>query len=95
MGLSNKSNKEKDSYTCYCECKGVFNIFLKLILDKETSQQEKDFFYSHIEEYMPCFQKYNMESPLKEFLNGTVKKKEVPPALITNIQNIISQQHQD
>jgi hypothetical protein len=91
MGLSKKIKTEKDSYTCYCECKEVFNVFLKLILDKETSEKEKDFFYNHVEEYMPCFQKYNMESPLKEFLNGTVKKKEVPASLVSNIQNIISQ----
>lgn len=89
--LSKKSKSEKDSYTCYCECKQVFNVFLKLILDKNTTQQEKEFFYNHIEEYMPCFQKYNMESPLKEFLNGTVKKKEVPTALVNNIKNIIAQ----
>lgn len=64
---------------------------LNLILDDEVSQDQEEFFFSHIEKCMVCFAHYNVEKQIRELLKRKLHKKSIPSELAIEIRNRIVQ----
>jgi len=80
---SEKSRKCLDSEKC-------LNM-LQLILDGEASESEMQYFNTHIEDCMSCFQHYNLEKTIRQVLKTKCEKRPVPVDLIQSIKSKISQ----
>lgn len=64
---------------------------LQLILDGEASESEREYYMSHMEQCMPCYREYNLESAIRQVLKTNIGKKEVPSDLIDCIKSKLNQ----
>ncbi len=62
---------------------------LEIILDEETTQQEKEEYFAHIERCWTCFQNHNLEKNIKELIKSKIDNKPIPKDLILKIQAVI------
>lgn len=51
---------------------------LELILDNESTSEEEDSYFSHIQNCWPCFQHYNLEKAIRELIKTKIEKRDVP-----------------
>ena len=80
-------NKDKTPCNEHAKCMEL----LELILDGEAKDGEKDYYFAHIEQCMPCYRAHNLESAIRTVLKNNVDKKEVPADLVTCIKSKIQE----
>jgi anti-sigma factor (TIGR02949 family) len=64
---------------------------LQLVLDGEASCTEKDYYMHHIEECMPCYRSYNIETEIRNILRSKLEKKNVPLDLVSSIRSKVKE----
>lgn len=64
---------------------------LQLVLDGEASGAEKDYYMHHIEECMPCYRNYNIETEIRNILRSKLEKKAVPTDLVHSIRSKVKE----
>lgn len=88
MGLSNFFNafrKDKEEN----ECMKILGM-LDSVLDEEVSKEQQDAFHNHLEQCMPCYEKYNLDRSVKELLRSRCTHAPVPDNLVEEIRTQIS-----
>jgi anti-sigma factor (TIGR02949 family) len=64
---------------------------LQMILDGETSPQQKDqFLKDHLEQCMPCYKNYHLEVAIRELLKSKCSQH-APQDLVEKIRKQVSQ----
>ena len=66
---------------------------LQFILDGEATEQQRDYFKTHMDHCMPCFKSYELDMKIKELLKTKCCGGEAPNDLIVQIKSQISQSH--
>lgn len=64
---------------------------LQLILDGESSQEQREYFKAHMDHCMPCFKSYQLDMTIKELLKTKCCGGDAPSELVSKIKNQISQ----
>lgn len=64
---------------------------LQLILDGEATPEQEDYFKSHMDKCMPCFNSYSLNMSIKELIKSRCCGDPVPPGLVEQIKMQISQ----
>lgn len=64
---------------------------LYLMVDGEASKEQEDFFQSHIDECISCFDSYQLEKSVKTFLQTKIEQKPVPASLLNDIKNKLNE----
>jgi len=59
---------------------------LEVILDNESTNEEKEKYFEHIDICWTCFENYNIETAIRELLKTKIENKQVPEGLISKIQ---------
>jgi anti-sigma factor (TIGR02949 family) len=77
-----KITGKKQGYCCK-DC--VKNLYA--VMDGEASKDQEDYFRSHINECLPCFNRYEIDRSVKEVLKLRVEHKEVPSNLVSSIKD--------
>jgi len=86
MSHSDKSNMKQD-----CPEKNECLKMLQTILDGEaTAEQKEHFIKHHLNECMPCFNHYNLETTIRQLLK-TRCSNEAPQELVDDIKNKVIQ----
>lgn len=67
--------------TC-CDCVKS----LQLVVDGEATKEQEDYFMSHLDECLPCYNFYEVEKSVKKILQSKIEKKACPPHLADNIR---------
>lgn len=75
---------------CCSEHDKCFEL-LQLVLDGEASETEKDYYMHHLEECMPCYRSYNIETEIRNILRSKLEKKAVPTDLVTSIRTKVTE----
>ena len=78
--------KRKESSASECKESAKCMEILQLLLDGEADSEQEQYFHSHIEKCMPCYQYYNVEKAIKEILQTKIERKPVPQDLVNNIK---------
>ena len=63
----------------------------RIMLDEESTQEEKDFVEKHIGVCAPCFENYEIELAIREVVKNKSEHKEVPENLVNEILDRIGQ----
>jgi len=58
---------------------------LQMVVDGEATKEQEQYFMTHLEECMPCYNFYQVEKSVKLILQNKIEKKSVPPLLAENI----------
>ncbi len=64
-------------------------LLLDIIIDGEASEEDKTYFFSHVETCQPCFEAHQKHEQLKRFLREKIQRKIVPTNLLSSIQTVI------
>lgn len=64
---------------------------LQLILDGEASAEQQEYFRSHMDMCMPCFESYSLNMSIKELVKTRCCGDQLPQGLIEQIKMRISQ----
>jgi mycothiol system anti-sigma-R factor len=64
---------------------------LQLILDGEASNEQQDYFRSHMDLCGPCFKSYNLNMSIKELIKTRCCGDPVPQGLVEQIKMQIGQ----
>ncbi|WP_236612863.1 anti-sigma factor [Cesiribacter andamanensis] len=64
---------------------------LQLVLDGEASDTEKHYYMHHIEECMPCYRSFNIETEIRNILRSKLEKKHVPLDLVSSIRSKVKE----
>ena len=64
---------------------------LQLILDGESTHEQREYFKSHMDHCMPCFKSYQLDMTIKELLKTKCCGGDAPSELVHKIKNQISQ----
>jgi hypothetical protein len=67
------------------ECDKVADL-LDCVIDGEASQEEQQFFTSHIEDCVSCFESHQKQKLLKGLVSGHLKRVLVPESLALSIK---------
>jgi anti-sigma factor (TIGR02949 family) len=70
------------------DCEKIVSL-LDMIIDGEASEEDKTYFYSHVEICQDCFAAHQKHEQLKRFLRENIKRKVVPTNLMSSIQTVI------
>ena len=62
---------------------------LEVILDNESTPEEEEKYFQHIEKCWTCYQNYNLEKTIRELIKTKVEKKHVPQDLVDRIRKEI------
>ena len=62
---------------------------LEVILDNESTPEEEEKYFEHIQGCWTCFQNYNLEKAIRELIKKRVEKKQVPQDLVDRIKSEI------
>lgn len=62
---------------------------LELIMDGEASPEEEKQFHEHINDCLPCYETYNLETSIKKLIQTKLEKKQVPDDLVATIRSKI------
>ena len=57
----------------------------RLMLDEESSVEERTYVEKHIGVCAKCYENYEIEQAVREVIKNKVEEKEVPPALVEEI----------
>jgi anti-sigma factor (TIGR02949 family) len=77
--------KPEKKATC-CECVKS----LQLVVDGEATKEQEQYFMSHLDECLPCYNFYEVEKSVKMILQNKIEKKPCPPHLLDNIREKLS-----
>lgn len=64
---------------------------LQFILDGEATNEQRDYFKSHMDHCMPCFKSYELDMAIKELLKTKCCGGEAPTDLVIQIKSQIAQ----
>ena len=70
------------------DCQKVVSL-LDMIVDGEATQEDKTYFFTHVETCKECFSAHEKHQRLKEVLKDSIKRKSVPSNLLTSIKTVI------
>ncbi len=59
---------------------------LEVILDDESTLDEEQEYFAHIEQCWTCYQNYNLEKAIRELIKTKIEKKPVPDTLLKSIK---------
>lgn len=71
------------------DCQKVVDI-LELIIDKEATAEQENFFNNHIEGCAPCLEKYEVNDAMSKFIREKLKKKDCSSSLLNSIKSEIA-----
>jgi mycothiol system anti-sigma-R factor len=64
---------------------------LQVILDGEASDEQKEYFKSHMDMCMPCFKGYELDMAIKQLVKSKCCGGDAPSELVEQIRITISQ----
>ena len=70
------------------DCEQIVSL-LDMIIDGEASDEDKTYFFSHVEICKECFVAHQKHEQLKRFLRDNIQRKVVPTNLLSSIQTVI------
>lgn len=70
------------------DCERVVEL-LDMIIDGEATDDDKQYFFKHLETCQDCFKAHDKHQQLKVFLKDNIKRKTVPVNLMGSIKTII------
>ena len=70
------------------DCEKIVSL-LDIIIDGEASEEEKTYFFSHVETCQECFAAHQKHEQLIRFLRENIQRKVVPTNLLSSIQTVI------
>lgn len=59
---------------------------LQLVMDEEASEEEKSYYFRHLEKCMSCYRAYNLETEIRKVLRSKIENRKVPADLISSIK---------
>jgi anti-sigma factor (TIGR02949 family) len=59
---------------------------LQMVVDGEATKEQENYFMTHLEECMPCYNFYQLEKSVKLILQNKIQKKSAPPSLAEDIR---------
>jgi anti-sigma factor (TIGR02949 family) len=62
---------------------------LDQIIDGEATEEDRTYFFSHVETCKACFEAHQKHQRLKEVLQENIQRKAVPANLLSSIKNVI------
>ena len=71
------------------DCQKLVDI-LELIIDKEASAEQEQFFKSHIEGCAPCLDHYEIDEAMYQLIREKLEKKECKASLLDSIKSEIN-----
>jgi len=71
-----------------CESEECIKL-LKLMLDDQATNEQREYFFAHIESCIYCFDEYNIGTEIKQLVQAKTNKEKVPVDLIKNIRSVI------
>jgi len=71
------------------DCRKLVDI-LELIIDKEASPEQEQFFKNHIEGCAPCLDHYEIDEAMHSLIKEKLEKKECKTSLLDSIKSEIS-----
>jgi mycothiol system anti-sigma-R factor len=86
------SNLDQSQSQSNCFDKKDCLEMLHMILDGEATAQQKEDFREHLDECMPCYQKYHLDMAIRELLKVKCCH-EAPADLVNSIKNKININH--
>jgi anti-sigma factor (TIGR02949 family) len=70
------------------DCEKIVSL-LDIIIDGEASEEDRTYFFSHVETCQECFAAHQKHEQLKRFLRDNIQRKIVPTNLLSSIQSVI------
>ena len=70
------------------DCDKIVSL-LDMMIDGEASEEDKVYFFSHVETCQECFAAHQKHEQLKRVLRENIKRKVVPTNLLSSIQSVI------
>ena len=70
------------------DCQKLVDI-LELIIDKEATPEEENFFKTHIEGCVPCLDHYEIDEAMYQLIKDNLQKKECKAHLLDTIKSEI------
>ena len=71
------------------DCQKLVDI-LELIIDKESTPEQEQFFQSHIEGCAPCLDHYEIDEAMYQLIRDNLEKKECKSSLLDCIKSEIN-----
>lgn len=88
--METTTTEQKEVAAANVDCEKVIGI-LGMIIDNEAREEEKTYFFQHIENCASCFEEHKHQKMLKDFLKRNVARKDVPASLVTVVQNLVKE----
>ncbi len=82
------TNTQVADNTSKPDCEKIVSL-LDMIIDGEASDDDKTYFFSHVENCKECFAAHQKHDQLKRFLRENIQRKMVPTNLLSSIQTVI------
>ena len=70
------------------DCEKVV-LLLDQIIDGEATDEDRIYFFSHVETCKSCFDSHQKHQRLKDVLKENIKSKTVPANLLSSIKTVI------
>jgi anti-sigma factor (TIGR02949 family) len=70
------------------DCEKVVSL-LDMIVDGEATEDDKTYFFTHLDLCKPCFEAHQKHQRLKEVLKESIKRKVFPSNLLSSIKTVI------
>lgn len=70
------------------DCEKIVSL-LDMIVDGEATQDDKTYFFTHVETCKECFSEHEKHQRLKDVLKDSIARKAVPSNLLTSIKTVI------
>ena len=70
------------------DCEKIVSL-LDMIIDGEATEEDKTYFFTHVETCHSCFGAHQKHEQLKKVLRDNIKRKIVPTNLLSSIQSVI------
>ena len=62
---------------------------LEVILDNESTPEEEEIYFEHIQKCWTCYQNYNLEKAIRQLIKTKIEKRKVPEGLVDKIRTEI------
>ncbi|GEO02502.1 hypothetical protein AAE02nite_01660 [Adhaeribacter aerolatus] len=86
--VATKPNQVSASNCGKPDCEKIVSL-LDIIIDGEASEEDRTYFFSHVETCQECFAAHQKHEQLKRFLRENIQRKVVPTNLLSSIQSVI------
>jgi len=81
-------NQEATQAGANPDCEKIVSL-LDMIIDGEATDDDKSYFFTHVDTCKECFAAHQKHEQLKRFLRDRIKRKVVPTNLMSSIQTVI------